>query len=323
MSKILVTGGMGFIGAHLCERLVTDNEVVIVDDMSANPLKVDELYHKSRVIEWSVTNAVDFVGTPIYFAKNELFDAIYHLASPVGPAGILPHSGNIIRRIVDDTYAVIKLAQMNNCRLVYVSTSEIYGGGTDGLCAETTPRNISAETTVRLEYAIGKLAGETAVLNTPDLDAVIIRPFNVCGTRQRSKGGFVVPRFVEQALSGQPLTVFGDGDQVRAFTHVDDIVDGLLLAMDKGGAKQAYNLGNPSNRTTVLELALVVKRLVADVPIVFTNGKAVYGTRYAEAADKYPDASKAIRELGWMPHRTIDQTISEVAAYMREHAEAV
>jgi UDP-glucose 4-epimerase len=190
-------------------------------------------------------------------APND-FDVIYHLASIVGPAAVLSRAGRIAESILRDTYHMIRLAQRCRARLVNVSTSEIYGGGSGGYCHEETPRVIRGPASARQEYAAAKLAAEVALENfsrSGRLDAVTVRPFNVSGTRQSGRGGFVLPRFVGQALLELPLTVFGDGRQVRAFTDARDVADGLMLLAERGVAGTAYNVGNPANRITILDLA--------------------------------------------------------------------
>lgn len=318
---ILVTGGAGFIGSHLTERLLADRyDVRVVDDLSSSPISIEQW----KTDLGDIWNRLEFCREPIAFhAQRGQLDwhgttGIFHLASPVGPAGILKHSGQMIQRIVEDAYAVIKLALMHKCRLVYVSTSEVYGGGVEGLCGENMACVVQANATVRLEYAIGKLAGEMAVRNTPDLDAVIIRPFNVAGPRQSSVGGFVLPRFIQQCMAGQPLTVFGDGSARRAFTHVADIVDGLVLAMDRGRASEVYNLGNPAGKTTIEDLAYkVLGEFEGSAGVTHVDGKSVYGPLYSEANDKFPDASKVMLELGWQPSRGVDDIIRDVIEYER------
>ncbi|MBL8162466.1 MAG: NAD-dependent epimerase/dehydratase family protein [Anaerolineae bacterium] len=320
MKRILVTGGLGFIGSHLTEALLSQgHEVHIVDDMRADTMRQLRLFD-----EWRLS------GVPIHklaFSPCKVvefnppapqFDQIYHLASPVGPAGVLKQAGMIAGQIVADIYHLMALAQTCKAKLLFVSTSEVYGGGQQGLCREDMPCIIQANTTARLEYALGKLAAECALRNSGQ-KAVIIRPFNVAGPRQSPKGGFVLPRFIEQARSNIPLTVFESGEQIRAFTHVRDIVNGLILAMDKGGAGQVYNLGNPLNRTTILQLAKTVQRVVnPDAPISHTDGKAIYGATYAEAADKYPDATKAMQELDWQPTLLIEDIVRDtLAEYQR------
>ena len=219
----------------------------------------------------------------------------------------------MIRDVVRDTYYLIDYCIENDIKLLDVSTSEIYGGGQEGYCPESTPKIVPAETTVRLEYAIAKLAIETAIINscrTKMLKATIIRPFNVAGPRQSPEGGFVVPRFLQQAYNNKPITVFNDGSAIRAFTHVEDMANGIILGMSKGKNGEAYNIGNPSNKTTILELAQTVKIVLnSNSEIVHVNPKDIYGDYYEEANDKYPDAKKAMNELGWSPKHDIKKTI--------------
>jgi nucleoside-diphosphate-sugar epimerase len=169
--------------------------------------------------------------------------------------------------------------------------------------------------TVRLEYAVAKLAAETAILNhvaASGIDAVIVRPFNVSGPRQSPRGGFVLPRFVQQAVSGKPITVFGDGRAVRAFTHVADMAAGLHLAMTRGRRGETYNLGNPANHTNVAALAEAVKAVTASASeIVHVDPKTIYGALYEEASDKFPEAGKAMTELGWAPRHDIGKIIED------------
>ena len=157
------------------------------------------------------------------------------------------------------------------------------------------------QVTVRLEYAVGKLAAEISLVNTTrvtPLHATIVRPFNVAGPRQSGKGGFVLPRFISQALANQPLTVYGDGSMIRAFTHVQDIVRGTMLVMEKGRNGEAYNMGNPANKTSILDLAERVVRVTnSSSKISFVNPKELFGPLFEEANDKYPDADRAINEL--------------------------
>lgn len=322
MKHILVTGGLGFIGSHLVDRLLAEGHSVdIVDDCSSNVVDWTDYFIQDVDARWTRMTVAQFCQH-----NHVSYDEIYHLASPVGAAGVLGHSGQMVKQIVNDTYAIMELAQRCKAKLVCVSTSEIYGGGLEGgLCAEDSPRLVAATTTPRLEYAVAKLAAETALINTAletDLNAVIVRPFNVAGARQSSKNGFVLPRFIEQALRGGPLTVFGSGMQQRAFTNVADIVAGLQLAMLRGKSGEAYNLGNSRNKTTVLDLAERVIRHIGGGSIVFTDGKTVFGKRFAEAADKLPIAEKAHSELNWRPTRGIDQTITEAFIYASEVRDA-
>lgn len=315
--KILVTGGFGFIGTTLVELLLDDEqdtEIHVIDDLSTSPIDVEDFLNEAgrpARLKHDITTVEQF------FSKDDVgaWDEIYHLASPVGPAGVLRHAGNMVRDVVRDAYLICDYAMDRGCKVLDVSTSEIYGGGEGGYCPESTPKIVPAITTVRLEYAIAKLAAETAITNLcecHDLKATIVRPFNVAGPRQSPKGGFVLPRFVQQAYEGLPITVFNDGSAVRAFTHVKDMASGIILAMKNGENGTAYNVGNPENKTTILELAQIVKSVLdSESEISFVDPKTIYGNYYEEANDKYPDAQRAMNELGWKPKYGISETIAD------------
>lgn len=313
-NKILVTGGFGFIGSTLIELLVEDpnNHVHVIDDLSSSPIFIDDYLN---VIGNPENLTYEIISIKDLFERGPIgeWHEIYHLASPVGPAGVLQHAGNMVRDVVRDSYSIMDYCLETGAKLLDVSTSEIYGGGQSGYCPETTPKIVPAETTVRLEYAIAKLAVETAIINTcrtKPLKATIVRPFNVSGPRQSPKGGFVLPRFIQQAYNDLPITVFNDGSALRAFTHVKDMANGILLAMKHGRNGEAYNVGNPANKTNILDLAQRVKRLLnSKSEIHHVDPKKIYGDYYEEANDKFPDAQKAMNELGWKPQYDIDATV--------------
>ena len=233
---------------------------------------------------------------------------------------MLKHGGEMIRGIVEDGYRIIDYCLDNNARMLLASSSEIYGGGVNGLCSEDTNRVVPAKSTIRLEYAVGKIAIETAVINktvTSGLSSSIIRPFNVAGPRQSGKGGFVLPRFIAAAMRKQPITVFGDGLAKRAFTHVRDIANGCYLAMQSQTNGEVFNLGNPANKMTIIELARMVKENTkSESEIRYVDPKSIYGELYEEASDKFPDASKSMNTLGWNPRHDISSVIFETWKFM-------
>jgi UDP-glucose 4-epimerase len=312
MKSILVTGGFGFLGGHLIDTLLEhypNAEITVVDDLSSNAVN-PVLFSHGKPITHINTDIENYVNA---IHEDEEFAEIYHLASIVGPAGVLPHQGRIVKSIVDDTYAILALAKRTGAKLLFVSTSEVYGGGQDGYCSEEMPPIIPVEASVRLEYAIGKLASEIAILEhakAKTLEAVIVRPFNIAGARQSGVGGFVLPRFLKAAQDGKPLTVFGSGSQSRALTEVRDVAEGLYLAMLRGKSGEIYNIGNEQNKCTIGELADRVLALYpSDSTIEYIDPVLVFGNTYVEANDKYPNSKKAREQLGWSPQYDLEDII--------------
>jgi nucleoside-diphosphate-sugar epimerase len=236
-------------------------EITIIDNLSSNALSSDNVIFKNCniIIEDILNVDVKTLGK---------FDRILHLASPVGPVGVLKHSGKMASIIIDDIYWAINAAKHNNCPLIFVSTSEIYGHRDEKTyLKENDPKILVGEFTVRNEYAIAKLLSEIAIVNTGKIDDSfkyqIIRPFNVSGKYQLPDGGFVIPRFMQQAVNDEDITVYYDGSQLRAFTWVKDIVDGIYLTSTapENCWNQEWNIGNEKNEETILYLAQKVKEI--------------------------------------------------------------
>jgi UDP-glucose 4-epimerase len=321
VTRVLVTGGFGFIGSHLVEALASDSQtqVHVVDNLSTSPIDLAAFLAKlgePKNLTHDICSVQQFCAER---ANGNSFHQIYHLASVVGPVGVLAHAGNMAFQIVSDAKLLAELALQNGARVVDVSTSEVYGGGRDGYCSEKDAKVIQPEVTVRLEYAIGKLAAEIALINTArvrSLDVTIVRPFNVAGPRQSAVGGFVLPRFINQARAGEALTVYNDGKMIRAFTHVADIVNGIMLVMAKGKRGDAYNIGNPANKISIAELAGRVITITKSESVVsYVDPKKLFGDLFEEANDKYPDADRAKNELGWNPRYSIDEIIVDSNNY--------
>ena len=304
--RILITGGLGFIGSHLIERL-SEYELVIVDNKTTNVIDDADC----EVIVASIED--------IDLAELGEFDVIYHLASFVGPAGILAHSGMIGPVMVENTNKLISLAASNHALLVDISTSEIYGH-TQALY-EDSPKVCSGAYEVRTEYSVGKLLSEIMVVNSAragKFQYQIIRPFNIAGPRQKPDGGFVLPRFVIAALTGQSLTVFGDGTQRRAFTDVRDICDAIMLISKSSKTNTAWNIGNPANEMAINDLANVVVEQVGAGKIVHVDPKDIYGDLFSEVPDKIPVIDKVKKEIGWKPTRLFMRTVSNVIDFYRK-----
>lgn len=301
----VVTGGLGFIGSHVVDLLLADGwQVTVVDDSRTAHYTAAELWPGA---------GVDVIPHPVEcvtYGEVKHADAIFHLASPVGPVGVLGQGGKLTRDVIDSCERVAAWSRIaRDCRIVFVSTSEVYGGGDGGRCAEWMDRVVPAEQSDRLEYQTAKIAAEVMLLN--EADVRVVRPFNVAGPRQSARGGFVLPRFIWQAKTGRPLTVYGDGLAQRAFTHVKDVAAGVVAALD--GDKGAYNVGNPANKTTIIELAELVAGWL-DATIQHVDPTQLHGARFVEVGDKFPDPTLAMSELGWAPTRPLRTVVNDAIA---------
>lgn len=317
MKNVLITGGLGFIGTHCIEKWVAkDWSVHVIDNLSSNAILPNHpIAQKTTLIESDIID--------IDWEKLPKFDLILHLASPVGPVGVLKHSGMMADIILDDIYSVIEGSKHNGCPLIFVSTSEIYGHrDSKTYLSEIGDKVLKGEFTVRNEYAIAKLLSEIVLSNcakiNEDFRYQIVRPFNVTGAFQLPDGGFVLPRFVQQSLNNEDITVYYSGEQIRAFTWVKDIVEGIYLTSIAPEElwNEEWNVGNEKNEESILYLAKRVKALTgSESRIAHVDPVALHGKLFSEAPEKIPDASKIKQKLGWKPTKGIDDVIKEVVEF--------
>lgn len=308
MSKVLVTGGLGFIGHALCRHLLETDpgiRLTIVDNLSGTLVDWSDLRSRAEIRIQDVRKL-----KPSY--AN--YDDVFHLASPVGSVGILERAGSIASDIIEVAAHVADIAALSGARLTYLSSSEVYGR--DGQHRENTELRVPVRHGAKMEYALGKLTAEHLFLNrstAKDLNVRIVRPFNVIGTNQSQDLGFVVPTFFRAALSQQPMPVFGDGQQVRSFCDIRDLVEGLITVHHQGRSQEIYNVGNPHNLTTILELARTIRSICgssADIECVDPVG--VHGKMYLEAFNKIPDIDKVSAETGWHPRYPLEVTLDRI-----------
>ena len=314
--KLLMTGGLGFLGSHSIEKYESEGfDITIIDNLSSNVIEPDDkLCRNSKVI-------IDDVLNVSWDSLDNHYDVILHLASPVGPVGVLKHSGEMARYILDDVYWAIDGAKKFDCPLIFISTSEIYGYREKAeFLKEGDDKLLVGDFKVRNEYSMGKLLAEIVLSNVSkvsDLKYQIIRPFNISGPRQLKDGGFVLPTFTQQALNGDDITVFGDGEQIRAFTFVKDIVDGIYLtSVAHDHMNEIWNIGNGSNVATIKEMAEKVKDFTnSDSNIIYVDPKTIHGPLFEEAWDKIPDSEKIKKVLGWKSTLGVDEILESVINY--------
>lgn len=311
--KAIVTGGEGFIGSRLVERLIQSGyDVCVVDDYSTHEEKVMTRNPAAHLQQGKVQDVI----LPKRFRDG--VDVIFHLAGKLGPVGVLKFKGKIAKDTIDAAYTVGDWAYWHQCPLIFVSTSEVYGSP-DEANSEDTPK-VFRGFTARSEYAVSKLAAENMLVNTDKVDVRIIRPFNVTGAGQRTEGGFVIPRFIGQAMRGHKLTVYEPGTQRRSLTHVDDIIDGMLLAWKVGKTNEVYNLGNPYNTRTMVEIAQMVIAMWGTGSYEIIDPTTLHGPDFKEAPEKIPNPAKAMKELGFEPFRKIEQIVDEAIRWEESHA---
>jgi nucleoside-diphosphate-sugar epimerase len=314
MQKVVVTGGLGFIGSHVVDGLLAaGRQVTIIDSMVA-------AVTDGR--EYEPTCAVHRVSIHEYLTNGGTFegiDLVVHAASHVGPAGILRYQGSLGADIVAVTQEVIEECVTHDVALISFSSAEVYGRS--GMLAEGDDIIVPTHYNARLEYAIAKTLTEAATINSRHrgLRGFVIRPFNIVGPRQSRAGGFVMPTFVQQALAGRPLTVFAGGSQERAFLSATDlarfIVEHADAAFESG--KPIFNVGNPANTTTVWNLAeRIVERLQSTSAVEHADARLIHGPLYeeAESIQKLP-VLEAAAAVGWGPRVTLDELIDETALY--------
>jgi UDP-glucose 4-epimerase len=317
--KYLITGGAGFIGSHIADALVTKGDgVVIVDDFSTG--RSANLEHlvangTAQLVEGSVTDAelIDALMTDC--------DCCLHLASAVGVKLVVSNPLETLRRIVHGTDVVVSSAARRGKRVLFASTSEVYGKNSEGALHEDSDRILGSAFKSRWSYAIAKSYGEAIAHGyhrEHGADTVVFRLFNTIGPRQRGMYGMVVPRFVRQAISGDEVTVYGDGSQSRCFLHVHDAVSAILTIAERADTcGRSFNVGNPSP-ITILQLAeRVIARVESPSPIGFVPYEVAYDDGFEELGRRRPDTRSLYELTGWQPTLTLDEALDDVIAFQR------
>ncbi len=317
----LITGGAGFIGSHLTEALVKRDEsatVTILDDLSTGSFEnVAHLVDGDRVrfVRGSATDAA--LVDDLMRAAGQCI----HLASAVGVQMIVNEPLETLMRSVRGSNVIMHAATRNGVRVLFSSTSEVYGKQSHRLLSEDDDLIFGSPSKGRWTYAIAKSFGEALIHGygrQRGVDATIVRLFNCVGPRQTGTYGMVLPRFVRQALANENLTVYGDGKQTRCFTHVNDTVAALLALSDCDGAcSRTFNVGTP-NLISIHELARrVIIRSGSDSGITLVPYEEAYPTGFEELGTRVPDTT-ALRELtGWEARFSIDDAIDDVIAHER------
>jgi UDP-glucose 4-epimerase len=311
--QVLITGGAGFIGSHLCDALVSrGDKVIILDNLSTGSKKnISHLEGKIEVFEGDIRDK-DLVEKLV--SNSQL---VLHMAAALGVDNILENPIESISTNFIGSEIVLNASVKFKKRILIASTSEIYGKNNNQPLSETDDRVIGIPQKLRWTYSDAKALEEASayfLFLTKDLKVTTVRFFNTVGPRQTGKYGMVIPRFVKAALENKPLKIFGDGSQSRVFCHVTDTVKAiLLLAENENSIGQVYNIGG-EGEITILDLAkLIIKNLNSSSDFTFTNYEDAYSIGFEDMARRVPDISKIRLLTGWNPEINIEKIISDVS----------
>jgi UDP-glucose 4-epimerase len=317
--RVLITGGAGFIGGHLGEALLdAGHQVLVIDDLSTG--SIENITHLKGRPGFEYT--IDTVFNDQVMAELvDRADLVFHLAAAVGVKLIVQEPVHTIETNVHGTEVVLRHAAKKKRKVFIASTSEVYGKGTDVPFRETADLVMGATFRHRWAYACSKALDEFLALaywKQKQLPVVVVRFFNTVGPRQTGQYGMVVPTFVRQALLGEPITVFGDGNQSRSFTDVSDVVRALVRLMDEPKAVgEVINVGN-TGEVSIRGLAEKIKAATgSDSPIVTIPYDEAYEAGFEDMPRRVPDLTKIRAMIGYEPTVALDEIIERVIASVR------
>jgi UDP-glucose 4-epimerase len=314
--RALITGGAGFIGSHLAERLLSHgHHVDVLDDLSTGRIEnIREVADDTRFTCTIGSVTDDDVVAPLI----DRVDTVFHLAAAVGVKLVVDAPIHTIRTNVHGTETVLRHAARRSKRVIVVSTSEVYGKSAALPFREDADLVVGPPTKTRWGYATSKLLDEFMALGywkEQRLPVTVVRLFNTVGPRQSSRYGMVLPTFVGRALQGAPILVHGDGNQTRSFTWVGDVVSAMLnLALEPKTAGEVFNIGNGAE-SRIFDLACMVKRMAgSNSPIEFVPYTQVFDGDFEDMPRRVPDITKIGRFIGYRPTVQLPQIIERIIA---------
>ena len=317
---IFITGGAGFIGGHLTEALIKRGDRVrVMDDLSTGSLANLAVVSGKPNFEFIRADVVQDASLVRRCVKEA--DAVIHLAAAVGVELVVREPARTITTNVHGTENVLTPAAEFGKRVLVASTSEVYGKSVNERFAEDDDLIIGPSVHSRWSYACSKLLDEFLLMahcRASGLPGTVVRFFNTVGPRQTGRYGMVIPRFVGAALDGKPLQVYGDGKQIRCFCHVADVVEALLLLLErKETYGQVYNIGSQES-ISIGDLAeRVIKRTGSRSGIELVPYDVASAGGFEDMRRRKPDTSKITELTGWLPRRSLDEIIDDVASEMR------
>jgi len=318
--RALITGGAGFIGSHLAETLLQRGwQVQIIDDLSTG--SIENIEHLKGHPNFSYT--LDTVlNRSLMLELVDRADTIFHLAAAAGVRLIVEEPVRTIETNIKTTEVVLELASKKKKPVLISSTSEVYGKLDKERFSEEDDLVLGPTSRARWCYAASKIVDEflaKVYWREKGLPTVIVRIFNTIGPRQTGEYGMVVPRFVRQALMGEPITVYGDGKQRRSFTWVGDVVEAIIaLVQEPKAYGEAFNIGHTED-ISIYELACLVKELTKSrSEIVFVPYEQAYEAGFEDMPRRLPDLTKIQKLIGYRPTLRLHEMLERIIAYERE-----
>lgn len=322
--RFLITGGAGFIGSHLAERLVQrDDHVTVLDDLSTGSLQNIEHLKSTGLLDFHLGKIQDRQTVQELVDRA---DFVLHLAAALGVKLILEKPVESMETNVSGTQTVLEAAARSRKPILIASTSEVYGKSNRLPFCEDQDIVLGPTCKSRWSYAASKLLDEFLALSyweEKHLPAIVVRFFNTVGPRQNSRYGMVLPTFVRQAVEDAPLTIHGDGRQSRCFCDVRDTVEAVLRLIDAQPFGEVINIGS-TQEISIEDLALLVRRLTGSrSKILYTPYSQAYKPGYEDMRRRVPSVRKLQRLTGFRPQITLPDIIDRTAAHLRATPEAV
>jgi UDP-glucose 4-epimerase len=318
--RALITGGAGFIGSHLSEALLAaGHSVMVVDDLSTGRFENIKPLIDNPAFKFAIETITN--ETVMDRLVSEC-DIIFHLAAAVGVELIVQSPVRTIETNIMGTEMVLRTARRYGKKVMIASTSELYGKSDNIPFKEDEDSVFGPTIRSRWSYAVSKAVDEFLALayhQEKNLPVVIFRLFNTIGPRQRGRYGMVVPRFVRQALAGEPITVYDDGGQSRCFCNVNDVVRGIVGLSNAPEAEgQVFNIGS-NEEVSILDLARRVKIQTASTSeIILVSYEQAHAAGFEDMRRRVPDTSKIKNLIGWTPTIPLQQTLDQIIAFYRD-----
>lgn len=319
MAKCLVTGGAGFIGSHLVEKLLAEgHSVEVIDDLSTGSIDNIAPFKEDGNFRYLIDSVMNQDLMSQLVRRN---DVIFHLAAAVGVRLIVDQPVRTLETNINATELVLQLASVNEKRVLITSTSEVYGKQTKLPFSEQHDLVIGPTDKFRWAYAASKIIDEFLALayhKERNLAVTVVRLFNTIGPRQTGRYGMVVPRFVGQALENKPITVYGDGKQTRSFTWVGDVVDAVTkLVWEPRAEGKVVNIGHTKD-ISIYELAVLIKELAnSNSEIQLVPFGDVFSADFEDMEHRLPDISRVRDLVGYAPTRDLPEMLEAIIAGAR------